>query len=426
MASRDVNWIDGLRGCASFIVVAGHLCTSFVPHLHAPANVGESPELFQLPFLRLCVGGRSAVAIFFLVTGYVNSMGPIKRARAGNTDAALNGLSRSALSRTGRLVLPASLSTFISWLFCHTGVYTLAKRADAPWIRQGAPPAHPTVYGATYDLIWSEIRTWAYGENEYDGTQWTLILFLEGSMIVYTTLLATVHVKPAYRKGILIGLYIYSWISGMALKSMNIYTGMLLAELHADLGSDATSLLPRPVPVLMMILGLFLCGYPQDAPERAPWSSVLYHFGSKWVPHNGDLRRYWDHIGASTLLFGVFFSATARKILTQPFFNFLGRVSFPVYLIHNQLIKTILVFMVYGAAAIHQPLRMDEDGKPIPLQRGGIGTFLIAIPAFYWFLYGIAHLWSKYVDPMCGKITNWAMNRAYGRTETTERKPLPS
>ena len=60
------------------MVVCGHLCTALVPWLHSPAaDPKTAPHLFQLPFFRLAVGGRSAVAIFFLVTGYVNSIGPI-------------------------------------------------------------------------------------------------------------------------------------------------------------------------------------------------------------------------------------------------------------------------------------------------------------------------------------------------------------
>jgi hypothetical protein len=75
------------------MVVSGHLCTALVPWLHSPANSPKvAPHLFQLPFFRLAVGGRSAVAIFFLVTGYVNSIGPISKARAGNHDAAFTGI----------------------------------------------------------------------------------------------------------------------------------------------------------------------------------------------------------------------------------------------------------------------------------------------------------------------------------------------
>jgi hypothetical protein len=52
------------------------------------------------------------------------------------------------------------------------------------------------------------------GWNDYDGTQWTLHLFLEGSMLVYTTMFATVMVKPKARLLVYAVLYLYYWQLG--------------------------------------------------------------------------------------------------------------------------------------------------------------------------------------------------------------------
>src|ERR1700712_2819455 len=97
--SPDLRF-QGLRGIASLFVVIGHLCTSFAPHLHSPTTP-DGPTFFQLPFPRLCVSGRTSVAIFFIVTGYVNAIGPLSKTAAGDLDTAFTTLSRSALTRTG-------------------------------------------------------------------------------------------------------------------------------------------------------------------------------------------------------------------------------------------------------------------------------------------------------------------------------------
>lgn len=197
------------------MVVCGHLCTAFVPWLHSPAqDAHTAPHLFQLPFFRLAVGGRSAVALFFLITGYVNSIGPIGRSRAGNTDAAFNGIAKSALARSGRLILPTMIATALTWFMANINAYHMTKHVDSTWIRQGWHRQEPTLGAAFSSLFKAEVGTWTVGWDDYDGTQWTLHLFLEGSMLVYMTMFATILVKPKARFVIYAALYLYFWQLG--------------------------------------------------------------------------------------------------------------------------------------------------------------------------------------------------------------------
>ncbi|KAJ5040650.1 acyltransferase 3, partial [Bipolaris maydis] len=412
MPPRDANWVDGLRGIASFMVVCGHLCTAFVPWLHQPAtDTKTAPHLFQLPFFRLAVGGRSAVAIFFLVTGYVNSIGAISKSRAGNYEAAFHGIARSALARSGRLILPTMVATTISWLLAQTNAYHMTKHVDAQWIRQGWHRQEPSLWMALKSLFKAQTETWVVGWDEYDGTQWTLHLFLEGAFIVYTTMFATVLVRPKARFLIYAVLYAYFWQVGKELiigsiKGLNIVTGMFLAELHNHFKDSATSVLPAPIPAMMIVFGMFMAGFPQDSFENTRWSETMATIMHTLTSEKTDIRRYWDHLGAATILMGVFFSKNARKVLTSPVFNFLGRVSFPVYLIHNTLIKTVLTWMIYLPSAMNPP--KNEKGEMQDLQRGSIPHILIAIAIFYYILYRCASLWVKYVDPICANLTNAA------------------
>lgn len=196
-------------------------------------------------------------------------------------------------------------------------------------------------------------------------------------------------------------------LTGLAfgpLKSLNIITGMFLAELQNEYKDSATTMVPAPIPALMIICGMFMSSYPQDAPERANWSRAMRDFMHHFTPKDADVRRYWDSLGASTVLFGIFFSPTARKVLTSPVFNFLGRVSFPVYLMHNTLIKSVLTWMVYLPSAMN-PQR-NAKGEQMDLQRGSTTHIFIAVAIFYYILYRLASLWVQYVDPACGKVVN--------------------
>lgn len=385
------------------------------------------------------------MAVFLLITGYVNSIGPIGKSRAGNTDAAFNGIARSALARSGRLVLPTMIATFITWFLANINAYHMTKHVDSTWIRQGWHRQEPTLWAAFKSLVKAEVETWTIGWNDYDGTQWTLHLFLEGAMMVYITMFATVLVRPKARLIVYAVLYIYFWQLGEgktscwhligwmnvltqvglavgALKGLNITMGMFVAELHNHYKDSATSLLPSPVPALMIIAGMFMAGYPQDSPQNAHWSHVMQKFMKTITCQNTDVRRYWDHFGASTVLLGVFFSRNARRVLTSPVFNFLGRVSFPVYLLHNTFIKSVLTWMIYLPSAMNPP--RNEKGEQMDLQRGTTTHVLIAIVVFYYVLYRTAAFWISHVDPICAKVVNAATSWAYGEQQSGGGRPI--
>ncbi len=204
----------------------------------------------------------------------------------------------------------------------------------------------------------------------------------------------------------------------------NIAVGMLLAELHTELGATATSTLPSRLPFLMIFTGLFLCSYPQDAPERMPWSHTMQTLITPLIPTKADPRRYWDSLGASTLILGIFFSRNGRRLLSSPVFNFLGRVSFPVYLLHNQLIKSVLTWMVYINSYLNPP--RDDDGKELDLVTCGRLQFVLAVVLFYIILYRSALFWVQRIDPVCGAAVNWLLARAYPTGPPTERPILIS
>lgn len=285
------------------------------------------------------------------------------------------------------------------------------------------------MWRALTSLLKNEISTWTTGWDEYDGTQWTLILFLEGAFMVYLTMLATALVKPKARKLIYLALYMYAWMTGTykgsnqaQIKSMNVIVGMFIAELHAEYGSRATSILPTPVPAIMILCGMFMAGYPQDVPHHAPWSNAMMRFMQPFVPKETDVRRYWDHLGAATVMMGVFHSRNARRVLTSPVFNFLGRVSFPVYLLHNQLIKSVLTWMVYLPSAMNPPV--NEKGEQQDLVRGSTTHIFVAIAIFYWILYRLALMWTQTIDPWCGKLVNMMTDWAYGEGSPIHKPAL--
>ena len=111
-----------------------------------------------------------------------------------------------------------------------------------------------------------------------------------------------------------------------------------------------------------------------------------------------------------------------RELGIGTVFNFLGRVSFPVYLLHNTFIKSVLTWMIYLPSAMNPP--RNEKGEQLDLQRGSTTHIFIAVAVFYYILYRSAALWIKHVDPICANMVNAATKWAYGEPQQREPRPI--
>ena len=159
-----------------------------------------STLLFQRPILRLVAQGQAWVALFFILSGFVNALKPIKLARAGNVESALSNLALSSFRRTFRLMLPAAAATTISWAICQLGAYEIARNSDAFWLYRYTPGPSESWGTAIEDLVNGLRATWTFGiTNPYDQAQWALIYLFQGSMMIFTALLITVNLTPFYR-----------------------------------------------------------------------------------------------------------------------------------------------------------------------------------------------------------------------------------
>lgn len=100
--------------------------------------------IFQLPGFHLAIeGGKLAVGIFFILSGYVSSLKPLKLAHAGRIDEGRKAIARSALRKSVRLILPATVATTMSWLLFETGAYSLAHSIPEGWLHGATPFSCP-------------------------------------------------------------------------------------------------------------------------------------------------------------------------------------------------------------------------------------------------------------------------------------------
>lgn len=211
----------------------------------------------------------------------------------------------------------------------------------------------------------------------------------------------------------------------------NVFCGMFLAELTLD--SDiqnyaAEHKFARSIgSSSLIIIGLFFMSYPEENPSWARWSQNLLLLGDYIFPTGVEYARYYPALGVNLLTLGVMFNNTAKKILSHHFFCWMGKLSFPIYLLHAPLIRTVLTWALFGASTRpHQG--KDEEGNQLPpgwLPIANRWVCVIALPLFYVFLYRVANLWATHVDPFCGRVTNWFEELVFrDDAKASSEKPL--
>ncbi|KAF3760904.1 hypothetical protein M406DRAFT_348329 [Cryphonectria parasitica EP155] len=403
----NVKWVDGLRGIASSLVVVKHVTIAWFPYIMWPSPGPEDlPVLLERPYLRVFFQGRIGVAIFSFVTGYVCCLKPIKLFHQGNHDKAFAAIAKSAIRRVPRLVLPVAIVLVLSCLATQLGVFEVARHSDGWGLDVTSPEYFPNWLDAFWALVCDEVRVWTFGQSMYGAELWTMMPILKGAFWVYVYLLATAYVQQRYRMMIALFLAMFRYCANDPFFGMQFFFGAFMADLQNPIAEGppvVAFLAPHKShmkwlrmfgSVAFLALGFFIASLPDDHYDYQAWSQGLYEFLRAILPRDPDFPRFSSGLGLDLIVIGLHFSTTSRNILSSKPFIWLGRMSFAVYLLHNQILRSVLCWMVYGFSLPEQPTDFP-----------GAGRLFTVLPIYWVLVYGAAWLWTTYVDAWCAKVT---------------------
>ncbi|RKF71412.1 putative acyltransferase family protein [Golovinomyces cichoracearum] len=430
--SENVKWVDGLRGCASLLVVFTHIARAFDVDLFKPTSAeGIPPRILQYPFIRVLIQGRIGVSIFSLVTGYVCALKPLRQIRSGNVNAAFNSIARSAFRRIPRLILPTTIATVIIWILCQFGLFEVANRVESQWLNHSSPDITPFIGPAIRDLLYNLVSTWTKEFNKYDINQWTLFPLLKGSMMVYITLVATAYCNARYRMLIELCLFMFEYVSKDATFGMLFFFGVFLSDLsqhpsHINWLANQ-KWFSRVLSPLLILFGLFLASYPEDQVQWVHWSRLMGQYSVYIFPKDNETPRFYTGVGLIFICLGIHISNSVKEILSHKYLLWFGKNSFAVYLLHGTLLRTILVWMYFGIFV--PPDITHEDGT---VERGHLNypgrlRWYFWMPIWFCILYWTASIWTKYVDPWCARVTEVLVKFVFDEpsSDTAEKLTLP-
>jgi len=224
--------LEGLRGIAAAIVVLYHLVLGYTPKGVGAVPHGHGPLDIFTQFILGCLNGGAAVAVFFVLSGFILSL-PFAK------DRRLSKILVTALKRWPRLAALTTVACLFAWLLIHLfghNYATAAQKIGTGWMAThgNAPIKHKNLSwsAALYEGL---VNVFLTGDVHFDSPLWTMRIELFGSFAIFLAapILFAIQSWPL-RLGLIFivmvsagGIYPYTYVSDFLI-------GTILAMLYAE------------------------------------------------------------------------------------------------------------------------------------------------------------------------------------------------
>ncbi|KAK9770835.1 putative Acyltransferase 3 [Seiridium cardinale] len=277
-------------------------------------------------------------------------------------------------------------------------------KGNETWVRFGGmweehPYIHPNVTYAIANFTrvyadWANPFTFNPQHPRMDPHAYTIPMELRGSMILYLFLLGTAAVKMGWRLSAGVFIAFYCMRMGRW-EVFDFIGGMLLSEVHVacsfgrpvfttfSFGSVRfwSSRRGRLLHRSLIVVALYLMSYPDNHGKYTPGFKTLAWL-SPSVYTEPERWRFWQSLGAITLLPCILRSDRLRALLEMRIPQYLGKISFSLYLVHGPVLHSLGFWIL--------PRLFDKFG----MERGLLlGYPLLLSTSLY-----LAELWYRKID----------------------------
>ncbi|KAI2620867.1 acyltransferase family-domain-containing protein [Xylaria nigripes] len=427
---RPTAWLDGLRGIAALFVVLHHMSLIWFPWAVHDGWTNSNDHLIQLPIIRLIVSGRANVMVFFVISGYALSWKPLGLIQKEQPLKMYRALASSTFRRHPRLFIPAIILCAPAPMITYLGGYGGGQGMPGAAIQPMNPPR--------FDSIWAQFSHYieailglsdTFNPNGigwiYSDSLWTLPIEFKSSMVVFTMLLALSRCTVRFRVIITLCMALYSlwfvhwgeflFIGGMLAVEMNLRSRRLADERGSRLGDQNEGAIMRRSSSLRCRAFRRACGFVSflavlfvlSMPEQGRGAPQSYGFGTlvQLIPaHFGALGAadyFWQPIAAVLLVLIVDGTRSLQGIFTTRLAQYLGRVSFALYLVHMLILHSLGFYL-------GQCFLRFTGSESNWQYAAGIGlTGVVVGGIIIW----VADLASRFVDANAVRFAAWAYGR---------------
>jgi peptidoglycan/LPS O-acetylase OafA/YrhL len=381
-ASKKLVPLEGLRGIAAAVVVLYHLVLSFtpkgvgaVPHGHGFADVLAQ---FALGLLN----GGAAVAVFFVLSGFILSL-PFSK------DRSVLRVVVAGLKRWPRLAGLTLVACLFAWAMIKWSGHDY--RTAAGVIGTGWMATHGNAPLAAHLPWWEAVReglveVFLTGNVQLDSPLWTMRIELFGSFAVFLAAPVLFAVRSWPLRLAMIAV-VMCWAGGVypVTYVSDFLVGTILAMLYAEDRLPTFSAW-QAWGVGVLAIYLFSFTYEQKLLIDAPL---------KWVMPPGDTSHFvWD-AGAVLMILLLLGNPFLRRVFSKGWAVWLGLLSFPIYLLHGPIVLSV------GAASFLGGLNeLGEAGSAVVAALISVALTLFCAVPLVW----VDKVWTKVLARVSGGV----------------------
>lgn len=382
---HDTAWLDGLRGLAALCVYNHHFLYQYTWMIFLGWDGKDNDWAIDLPIIRVFYLGPPMVSTFFVVGGYVISLKPLQLIQT-NSSSSREKLLQTTCSFTFRRFLRLYLPAFVSTGFVMVGTYLglfdfVSSLLQDSKLFPGQREKCMTRYSSFYAQVVFWVREMLNLTNVYrpgyfyypihDLHLWTLPFEYRASLILTIALLGLAQTGNHFRLWTLslLGLYctyvldawdlsLFFWGSGIAQLDIIRNTSMrgepneipmfaenekpLMARVKSWFTPVITAAFRKSLFAAAFLIAMWLFTAPAMNVRVAPGYVWL---SSYLVPTTASAP---ERIlpGFGTVLLVLLLrecspQSVGRLFLTRPYVQYLGKISFALYLVHGPILHMI-------------------------------------------------------------------------------------
>lgn len=387
MTMTRITWLDGLRGLAAANSVLRHAFFMepksvfgllFRSYWADPREANR--HFIELPPFRLIFASSSWVTCFMVLYGVAISI-PVIQSRHLPVDkdgSWVKVLCSQATRRVFRLYLPVFCVSLLSNLIFYCDFVTYPQAVEmmerawnlhpltAPWahIKFSLWQLLHLMTFVRYDLDIANTMERDDLEGVLNPQFWSIPVEFRGSLVIYFLLLVTGLWRPVARRLLFIlvtfwwfflGQWdIFAFTSGLCIAE-HLYGETEEAKGHIHLSSDSDPAADHSFwksinrnwntiklstsfhylwTNLSLLVALFLLSIPDDGPLGTEYQFLLAISISPWWTVSEIFNRCWTGLGATLLIITIANMRWLQYPLNSRPLQFLGRISYPLYVIH--------------------------------------------------------------------------------------------
>lgn len=325
MQQNKLVYLDGLKGFGCVCVFLTHFVFAFYYGMyhyqpeacHLPDNldivIGKSP-------LNLLFNGNTAVRLFLVISGFV-----LCRSFFATGDK--SRLKKSAAKRYFRLMPTVLVVNVVIWFAMVLGLYRNGPAAvlagSEEWFA-GFNAFAPSFVGMLKESLYG---CFLFGTNQYNGVLWTLQMLFLGAYLDYGCAALLSGKKWRW--------IVYGVLAVVLLRTdfIGIFLGYVLCDfMHTDWNVKEKICSSKVLNWVFFAVGLYFMCYP---------SAGFDYEGTIWGILPFVLVNYYHLLGVVLFVFSVLNLESVQWFFSLGLFQYLGRISYSLYLIHFLVIATL-------------------------------------------------------------------------------------